>query len=373
MSRPRLLQILPDGSPGGGATAVLGLCHDLRRSGAFDVTLLTQPGSHLAATATAEDIPVLTLDFFAARLDPRLPGRLSRVIATIRPDLVHAHGARAALPLVTTRLTGAGPLAYTVHGYHHANKPLPLRMLARLAERRIARRADAVVFVAAGDRARAHREAILAREDGRGLIIPNGIDPADFADIAPLRARFDLVFAGRAHPQKNPLFLVDIMEKLVGSGLTLLMICGGPLESALKARIAASPARDAITQVGAWPRRDVLGAFRAARLLVMPSLWEGLPITPLEALYLGLPVLASKVDGTREMLTDGIDSRLIDGFRAEDYAAAIHALLGDPARLDRLAERGRRLVVTHYLRQASSDRHAALYRRLLAAPPRATQ
>jgi glycosyltransferase involved in cell wall biosynthesis len=365
MSRRRILQVLPDGSPGGGATAVLGLSRDLNRSGDFDITLLTRPGSPLAATAAAEGLAVATLDFFAARLDPRLPGRLHRLIDAIRPDLIHAHGARAGLPFTATTLRRTAPLAYTVHGYHHANKTLPLRLLGRLAERRIAGRADAVVFVAEGDRARADREAILARADARGRVIPNGIDPADFAGIAPAAERFDLVFAGRAHAQKNPLFMVDVMERLAGSGLTLLMICGGELETALAARIAASPARDAIRHVGARPRREILAAFRAARLLVMPSLWEGMPITPLEALHLGLPVLASKVDGTSELLTDGIDGCLIEGFSPGDYAMAIRALLGDPARLARLAGNGRNLVAARYLRSAASQAHAALYRSLL--------
>ncbi|WP_029076876.1 glycosyltransferase family 4 protein [Kaistia adipata] len=369
MSPPRILQILPDGSAGGGATAVLGLCEDLMRSGAFEPTLLTQPGSPVAASAAAAGIPVATLDFFTARLDPRLPVRLRRLIARIRPDLVHAHGARAALPLAMPGLQPVGPLAYTVHGYHHANKTLPWRWLGRAAERRIARRADAVIFVSEGDRARADREAILPRDDARGRVIPNGIDPADFVALPPAEARFDLIFAGRAHPQKNPLLLVEIMERLAGSGLTLLMISGGPLETALEARIAKSPARAAITHVGARPRRDILAAFRAARLLVMPSLWEGLPITPLEALHLGLPILASNVDGTSELLTDGVDACLIDGFSADRYAAAIRELLGDPPRLARLAANGRRLVATRHLRQLNAEAHAALYRRLLAARP----
>ncbi len=369
MSPPRILQILPDGSAGGGATAVLGLCEDLKRSGAFEPTLLTQPGSPLATSAASAGIPVATLDFFTARLDPRLPGRLHRLIARIRPDLIHAHGARAALPLTKRGRGDVGPLAYTVHGYHHANKTLPWRWLGRAAERRIAQRADAVIFVSEADRARADREAILARDDARGRVIPNGIDPADFVALPPAEARFDLIFAGRAHPQKNPLFMVEIMERLTGSGLTLLMISGGPLEAALQARIASSPARDAITHIGARPRRDILAALQAARLLVLPSLWEGLPIAPLEALHLGLPVLASKVDGTSELLTDGVDACLIDGFSADRYAAAIRELLGDPARLARLAANGRRLVATRYLRSINAEAHARLYRRLLATAP----
>lgn len=365
MRPPHILQILPDGSLGGGATAVLGLCRDLIRSGRFAVTLVTQPGSPLADMAATEGVAVAPLDFFTSRFDPRLPRRIARLVEALRPDLVHAHGARAGHPFTARTLRHAGPLAYTVHGYHHANKSLPLRGLGRLAERRIAKRADAVIFVAEGDRNRADDEAILARDDARGLVIPNGIDPADFAGIEPAAERFDLVFAGRAHPQKNPLFMVDIMESLGGSGIRLLMISGGPLEKALKARIAASPARDAITHVGARPRREILAAFRSARLLVMPSLWEGLPITPLEALHLGLPVLASRVDGARELLTDGVDSRLIDGFSARDYAIAIRDLLADPALAARLAGNGRRLVAARYLRSTNSAAHAVLYDRLL--------
>ncbi|BCP51441.1 hypothetical protein K32_00580 [Kaistia sp. 32K] len=369
MSRPRILHILPDGSPGGGATAVLGLCRDLVRSGDFDVSLVTRPGSALLTAATEAGIRTEALDFFTGRLDPRLPGRLAERIDRIQPDIIHAHGARAGLPLTSPRHRISRPLVYTVHGYHHANKPLPLRALGRLAERRIAGQAHAVVFVAGADRDSADREAILGRDDPRGHGIPNGIDPADFAGIEPLDQRFDLVFAGRAHPQKNPLFLVDIMERLrehlAGSGLRLLMIGGGPLEPALRARIAASPARAAITLAGALPRAEVLRALRSARLLVLPSLWEGHPIAPIEALHCGLPVVASKIGGTSEIVIDGETGRLIDGFDPRDYAAAILDLLGNPARHARLAENGRLLVAARYLRSAGSAAHAKLYHALM--------
>jgi glycosyltransferase involved in cell wall biosynthesis len=367
MKRQRILHILPDGSPGGGGTAVLGLCRDLLREGAWEVGLVTGPDTHLARTAAQDGITVLPLDFFTSRLDPRLPGRLRHLVDAFAPDILHAHGARAGLPCLAALPSPRRPLVVTVHGYHHANKGLTLRTLGRLAERQIARHADALVFLSESDRRRADREGILDRHDQRGHLIPNGIDPADFDDIAPAEAGFDLVFAGRAHPQKNPLFMVEIMESLAGSGFRLLMISGGPLESALKARIAASPARASITHVGAQPRSAVLAAFRAARLLVMPSLWEGLPITPLEALHLGLPVLASQVEGTTDLLTDGLNARLIRGFSAEEYAGAVRVLLENPALGARLADNGRRLVAANHLRQPASRAHAALYTRLLEA------
>lgn len=366
-NRPHILEILPDGSPGGGSTAVLGLCKDLLGTGACDVTLVTQPGSALAETAMREGISTETLDFFTSRLDLRIPGRLAALVETLRPDVIHAHGARGGLPFCSRRLRDAGPLVYTVHGYHHTKKPFPLRQFARFAEQRIAARADSVIFVSEGDRALAGRDGILPPQSQTGQVIFNGIDPADFDDLPPMDEQFDLIFAGRAHPQKNPLFMVDIMESLAGSGIRLRMIAGGELEPALRERIATSPARDAIVLTGALPRREVLRAFRSSRLFVLPSLWEGLPIAPIEALYSGLPVIASKVGGTDEVVMDGVNGRLIERFAGGDYAEAIRNILNDNALHDRLAAQGRALVEQRFVRKVSSTRHLELYQRLLAA------
>ena len=364
--RRRILHILPDGSAGGGATAVLGLCRDLLGTGRWDVSLVTAPGSAVMEQAKAAGIRTHGLDFFTSQLDPRIARRLARPVEAIRPDIVHAHGARAALPFCFPALRHVGPLVYTVHGFHHVRKPFPLRQLGRLAERRIAARAAAVVFVSAGDQSRAANEEILPRRDPKAAVIANGIDPADFDGLTAAEERFDLVFAGRAHRQKNPFFMIEIMEALRTTGIRLRMICGGELEAAVRARVAVSPARDQIVLSGALPRRDVLRAFLSARLYVQPSLWEGLPIAPIEALYCGLPVIASKIRGTDEVVIDGVNGRLIERFDPKLYADAIRTLLGDEATRDRLATQGEAWVRRQYLRPAGSERLARLYETLLA-------
>ena len=368
MTRPRrgrVLQILPDGSRGGGGTAVLGLCRDLLATGDWDVALVTAPGSPVAEEAARSGLLVLPLDFFTSRLDFRIARRLKREIDTFGPDLVHAHGARAGLPFLLPALSGAGPLVYTVHGFHHAVKPLPLRWLGRLAERRILARAEAIVFVSDGDRDQATRERILPRQDGRHRVIPNGIDPADFDGLPACGERFELVFAGRTHPQKNPFFMIEIMEALQGSGIRLRMISGGPLEPALRQRIARSPARDSIAFSGALHRREVLQAFLSARLHVLPSLWEGLPIAPIEALHAGLPVIGSNISGTRDVVADRVQGRLIEGFVAADWAQAVREILADEPFRQRLASAGRLHVEAGFLRATGSARHDGLYRSLL--------
>jgi glycosyltransferase involved in cell wall biosynthesis len=364
-NRRRILQILPDGSLGGGGTAVLGLCSDLLATGNWDVALATAQGSPVAEQAARDGITTFPVDFFTSRLDFRIAGRLAHCMDEYRPDLVHAHGARAALPLCASKLRQETQLAYTVHGFHHARKPFPLRQFGRLAERRIATRADAVIFVSESDRAEAFRERILPRDSRKDSIVFNGIDPADFENLMPSSERSDLVFAGRAHPQKNPFFMVEIMEALHGSGIRLRMICGGKLEGALRTRIAASPARESIVFSGAPPRREVLRTLLSAKLLVMPSLWEGLPIAPIEALYCGLPVIASNIRGTDEVVIDGVSGRLIDRFDAMAYAHAIREILGNDALRTLMVTEGRRRVEGRFLRSASSVHHGAIYRSLL--------
>ncbi|WEK51504.1 MAG: glycosyltransferase family 4 protein [Candidatus Kaistia colombiensis] len=363
--RRRLLQILPDGSLGGGSTAVLGLCRDLLATSNWGVSLITAPGSRMSEQAANAGIDTVGIDFFTSRLDLHLAYRLARRIEAIRPDIIHAHGARAGLPFCHPALRRAGPLVYTVHGFHHAQKPFPLRQLGRLAERRIAARADAIVFVSKSDQARAADERLLAWHDPKGAVIVNGIDPADFQGLTASEERFDLVFAGRAHPQKNPFFMIEIMEQLLGTGIRLRMICGGELETAVRARVAASPARAGIALSGALPRRDVLRAFLSAKLYVLPSLWEGLPIAPIEALHCGLPVIASKIGGTDAVVIDGINGRLIDRFDPRLYASAIRDLLGDDAQRQNLAAQGRAWVERHFLRPVGSAQHQRLYEALL--------
>jgi glycosyltransferase involved in cell wall biosynthesis len=119
-----------------------------------------------------------------------------------------------------------------------------------------------------------------------------------------------------------------------------------------------------LTLTGTLSHAEALVALRKARLCLFPSLWEGLPITPMEAMFFGVPVVASKVGGTDEVVVDGETGVLIDGFCPATYAAAIRTLLADPLRLKRLAENGRRRVEALFDRRICSARYAELYARV---------
>ena len=357
-----ILEIVADGAPGGGTTAVLGLCVDLLAAGTTTVSLVTDINSYAAAQARNLGVDVHELDFFASRFDPRVRAGLRQVVASLRPDVIHAHGGRAGLPLGGVARGGEARV-YTVHGYHFPKKRWPARRLARAAEARIARSVDYGIFVSNADQAIAEANGIRF---GEASVVYNGIALDDIPAGAASVPTHDLVFSARMHHQKNPLFVVEVMALLAAEGTRLAMVGGGELEAQVRAAAQARGLDGAIDFHGALPRAEAMARVAGARLFLLPSLWEGLPIAPIEAMACGVPVVGSDIPGTREVVEDGVTGLLIAGFDPGVWAARIRAALADPAALEAMRRAGRADVERRFARQRSSAAHRAIYDHLLA-------
>lgn len=356
----QILQIVADGRPGGGTTAVLGLCDDLKQSG-HSLALITDSRSYAAEAARNMGIDVIELPFFESRLDPRIAWKIGEAIRTRRPALVHAHGARAGLPLSFFPQRGERRV-YTVHGYHFIGKKGVAHRFARMAEMRIASRSNCGIFVSQADRDIARENAIAFADEA---VIYNGIALDDIAP-APSRVSFDVVFSARLHRQKNPLFAIEIMRILAAQGKRMLLIGGGELEDEVRRAAAAAGLGEAVTFTGALPRTEALAAIRTARLFLMPSLWEGLPIAPIEALASGVPVIGSDIPGTREVVTHGRTGLLVADFDAQTWAMSISDLLSAPERIRAMAAAGQADVHERFTRIRVSTAHMDLYAQVIA-------
>ena len=363
---PLLLQLVADGTPGGGTTVVLGLCEDVLKDGRWRLAFVSQRDSYALRTAQGLGVDTFGLDFDGPRFSTTRLLALWRLIRRLRPSLIHVHGARAGLPVALVHLLrreGVG-LVYTVHGLHFTMKPVLPRVLGALAEGVIARRADATVYVSNGDLTKARAWHIAPGPTRVTRTIFNGIEPADLDRTQPRRTTLDLVFVGRLVRQKNPLFLVELMEALRGSGITLGVVGGGELEADLKRGLHERGLADQVTLFGKLDRSATIDVMRSARLCVFPSLWEGLPVTPIEASYLGIPVIASDIPGTDEVVIDGHNGVLVAGFDATVYAGHVKRLLSDAAELEQLGQRGRELVASRFLRDRCSANYLGLYAEL---------
>ena len=120
-----------------------------------------------------------------------------------------------------------------------------------------------------------------------------------------------------------------------------------------------------VTFTGALSQSDVRQWMQRARLLVLPSIEEGLGVVLLEALACGTPVVASRVGGIPDIVTPAV-GRLVAPGDPGQLAEAVCALLGDPPAWAEMSGRARERIVAEYDSERIAGRHIALYRSMLA-------
>ena len=351
----RVLEIVADGSPGGGTTHVLQILRGLRDK--VSLGLVTQRNSYLLKEARGMGIPSFGMEFFRSRLDFRVPFSLARIVRDFEPGAVHAHGGRGAFFYALARIKA--PLVYTVHGYHFVYKAPPARWLALNAERLIVRRAEEVVFVSEYDARLAKKHGILRGSSRRSNIIRNGISSeGGSASKAPEPGHVG--FIGRLEFQKDPLLFLHVMEQL--PGYTASIVGGGTLEGEVQDRIR----REGLTRVeflGALSHEESLEVLSRFYVLVMTSRWEGLPILPLEAMRAGVPVVTTNVGAMDEIIEDGESGILVDR-SPQKLSRAVERLVRDRRLRERIVENGRRRVSALFSEERMMSGILDVYRRV---------
>ncbi|WP_328754880.1 glycosyltransferase family 4 protein [Streptomyces sp. NBC_00269] len=287
---------------------------------------------------------------------------LARLVAQVRPTLVHAHSAKAGLA-ARLAVRGRVPTVFQPHAWSFEAVDGPTARLALEWERRGARWASRVVCVSEAERATGERAGITARWD----VIPNGVDLTRFVPAPePREATADplVVCVGRICRQKGQDVLVRawplVQERFPRARLVL--VGDGPDAAALRRQATAS-----VRFVGA---DDPVPWYRQADLVVLPSRWEGMALAPLEAMACGRPVVVTDVDGARESLPPGLASHcLVPPDDPAALARTLTGLLRDPHRLGALGGLALRHARAHHDVRRTADAVADVYRELLGAEP----
>ncbi len=368
------MQIVADGTPGGGTTNVLALCEDLVAEG-VQVVFCSQKSSYALARAMELGVHDVVdgVDFFRGRIDSRVSTMLRRILSDFRPDIIHAHGGRAGLGVLrASNVNQRDRMIYTVRGYQFYRKPWPLRSLAKLAERRISRSVFRTVHVSQNDQRVAIENGFLP-DSTCSVVIRNGlrisdilqrglqtlgdgsIDPQPFKEIAIL---------GRLTQPKNPHLVLDIARALREDGFKFHWIGSGDMHDEITGR-ATREKIDNITFHGGQSREKGLALLAKCGTLLMPSLWEGLPLAPVEAMAAGVAVVVSDIPGNREVVRDGIDGRVVQGGTIEDYCRTLKQVVSSLESTKAMIDSGRRRVEQEFTRDRVVRQHLELYRECL--------
>lgn len=308
-------------------------CADRSR---FDLHFLSLTGRGVLAPAIeAHGWPVTALNL-PAGLRPDLVPRLARELRRLRPDLVHSHDDR---PLIygapAARLAGVG---LVVHTRHHQGTRLSARqrLLVRLATLCNHR------FVCIS-----HDSAAVARRQGippRQLrVIHNGIDLTRFAFTGPAPTG-PAVLVARLAPEKGIDTLLDAAARIVAvqPDFRLWIAGDGPSRGELERQARTLGLDGVVRFLGTV--HDVPGLLAGARLFVLPSLTEGVSLTLLEAMARGLPVVATAVGGTPEVVADAQTGCLVPPRDPQTLARAVQDLWTRPDSCARISVSGRNRV-----------------------------
>jgi len=301
--------------------------------------------------------------------DLRAVRRLRRVLRDA--TVVHAHGIRAAA-LAGAAVPAATPFVTT---WHNALLGSPLRRaLWSPLERRVARRATVTLCVSADlvERVRAlggrdvrlapvgaRRPPVAARPPGEVRAAVRAALGAG-GDDRPL-----LVAAGRLTEQKGYDLLLDAAERWdVRTPRPRTVVAGdGPLRAAL----VEDAERRGVDVTFVGRRDDVPDLFAAADVVVLPSRWEGSPLSAHEALFSGTPLVATAVGGVPELLGGGA-ALLTPPGDARAFAEAVLRLLDDPAYAGQVAAAGRARAEEWPDEDEAARRVLALYDEMYPRP-----
>jgi glycosyltransferase involved in cell wall biosynthesis len=372
MKRTGLMFVLTSDARGGVEEVVLALLRRLD-PGEFRLSLAAP---RRLLDALAPDLTTVAVDTLAVQSDGwshrSALGPLGAFMARVRPDIVNPHLFRSTAFAAPLAKWHGARVVETYHGREGWRQGpfLPDRVISGFVDRVIAVSEAARAFLISGKGYAASKI----------VVVPNGRDLSVFRPgTGRQRARRDLGLdsatpvvgvIGRLEPQKGHAYLLEAWPAVTREfpEARLLVVGDGSLRAVLERR-----ARD--LEVGAnvifaGYRGDMPLVLDAVDIVALPSIYEGMPLTAIEASAMARPVVATCVDGTPEVIRDGRTGRLVPARDTAALARALLALLRDPEGAQRMGRAGRDYVLHRFDLDTQVQATARVYRSMVGGEER---
>jgi len=304
--------------------------------------------------------------------------KMWRVFRRERPVLVHTHCPKAGiLGRWAAKLAGVPFIFHTAHGFGFNDFQRPLvRNFYVWIERLTSKITTEHVFVSYENADKAERLGLARR--GEWILSRSGIDIDEYIQPGPRRTKLaewgvseDKVVIGMVacfKPEKAPTDFVDMAARILQKtgNVHFVMVGDGELRPSVEARIREHGIEQHFTLLGWQPIEVMPQTYRNFDIVVLTSLWEGLPRIFAEAMACGLPIVATNVGGAREAVIDGETGYLFNPHDVEGMAGAVLKLITDPQLRKSLGAKGKERVVEFDVRTAIAGLESE-YRKCLEA------
>jgi glycosyltransferase involved in cell wall biosynthesis len=368
----RVLHVLPDLVPYGAERVVATLASQGDRE-RFEVAIASlyaeTPGS-LAAPLRGEGVPIFHLNKRRG-FDPRMFHRISAVIREYRPQVVHTHNYVLRYVLPPALLHNPALMVHTIHNVAH----LEVDRLGMFLQRHsFGRRVQPVVIAEEGA---ASFERVY--KTPRPPLIRNGIAVARYSGAAANRDRWraqngfstaDLLFVcvARLYVQKNHKTLVEAFASgpATVAGAKLLLAGDGHLRNDVEAQVQSLGLAHKVHFLGR--RDDIPELLAACDIFALASLWEGNPLSVMEAMAAGLPSVVTAVGGVPELVANEKQGLVVPPGDAAALSEAMMRLANDPAMRKTMGVAAAKRAKTEFDDRNMVEAYESLYDQLLSAP-----
>lgn len=371
-----ILWVIDSLGVGGAEQLLVNLVIPLRARG-FPVTVAhLYPTEELAPALRERGADVVWLGAKTRAGLPRAVVRLMRLARDVQPALVHAHLFDSSMVTRACRGAMRTPLLQSYHNLSYAydeqtrGRTSPRERLDRLTRSRV----DGVVAVS---------EAVAAdcraRFGVQPRVIHNGVDVRALADPQGGTGLWDgtpeattrVVSIGRIERRKGQDIAGDAVRLLRAEGrdLELVLVGGAHDPEVLRHALGQDEGEGGVRFVG--PRDDVPAILGEAHIMLNTSRTEGLPLTVLEAMAAGRPIVATRVGGVGELITHGESGLLVEPGEpqavAHAVAQALRTLMDDPERATAMGQRAQATARERFSAEVCADQYAEEYARLIEA------
>ncbi len=287
---------------------------------------------------------------------------------------VHTHSSKAGiLGRWAAFAAGIRNIVHSVHGFgfHDFQNPLVKKIFIFL-EKISAKISSQIIFVSQTDFTRAVQLGIC-RPEGQGRVIRSGIDLKQFWRDQNALTKHRKAIAGKSFPlvgmiacfkpQKSPLDFLYMASRVsrVFPEARFIMVGDGEMRPLIQHLAKELSLQDRLILTG-W-RKDVMELLPEFDVLVLTSLWEGLPRVLVEATALGIPIVATNINGNHEIIRQGVNGHLVPPRNPSIMAGKVISLLQNPGQLS-YTEKNRRSLLHGFDIDSMVEQQEHMYQKL---------
>lgn len=350
----KVLQAIRQGKVGGGETHILDLVKHINREKFEPVVLSFTDGQMMT------ELKNIGVDNFIIPSEKAFDFAKWQKVKTLMKDeaidLVHIHGTRATSNIYWAAKNLKLPVIYTIHGWSfHNDQSAFVKKGRMLFEQWITAKTNCNISVSASNQ----KTGTDNISTFQSVVIHNGIDLEKFNPHSEqrrnLRAELNIAddaivisFIGRVTIQKDPVTLIKAFKKVVAAEPKAVLLLAG--DGDLKEQAVTIAKESGIEKSVVFEnfRSDVPDVLFSSDIYCLPSLWEGFPIGLLEAMAMCKPVIATKVDGSNEIIQHNKNGVLIEQQNIQMLADSIISLINNKDLRNKLGEAARQTVIKDF-------------------------